>query len=104
MQVGWYRQAAEGLEVTVRLTPKSSRDALEGVESGADGAAWLKARVRAVPEDGKANKALIVLVSKRTGIAKSRIRLLSGAASRVKVLLLECDDQEMREVVTSLAA
>ena len=61
MRSGWFRLVPDGLEITVRLTPKSSRDALEGAESGADGGAWLKARVRAVPEDGKANKALIAV-------------------------------------------
>ena len=44
----------KGVVLQVRLTPKSSRDALEGVEVLADGACVLKARVRAVPEDGKA--------------------------------------------------
>ena len=60
----WSRRA-DGVELHLRLTPKSSRDALEGFETRADGACVLKARVRAVPEDGKANDALIALVSKQ---------------------------------------
>ena len=90
--------------MTVRLTPKSSRDALEGAESGADGGAWLKARVRAVPEDGKANKALIALLSRKIGVAKSRIRLQSGATSRLKTLVLECSEGEAREAVDRMLA
>lgn len=82
----------------MRLTPKSSRDALEDAESGA----WLKARVRAVPEDGKANKALIALLSRKSGVAKSRIRLQSGATSRLKTIVLECNEGEASEAVDRL--
>ena len=63
---------ADGLTLHVRLTPKSSRDALEGVEMLADGQTVLKARVRAAPEDGKANDALIALVAKSLKIPASR--------------------------------
>lgn len=98
MRSGWFRLVPDGLEITVRLTPKSSRNALEGAESGA----WLKARVRAVPEDGKANKALIALLSQKSGVAKSRISLQSGATSRLKTLVLECDEGEAREAVERL--
>ena len=47
----------------VRLTPKSSKDAVDGIETTAEGPA-LKARVRAVPSDGEANAALLTLLAK----------------------------------------
>ena len=100
---GWYTITDHGIEVTVRLTPKSSRDDVEGAESGADGRCYLKARVRAVPEKGKANKALIALISKKSGVPKSRISVTSGDTSRLKTLLLECDAKEWRETVADLA-
>jgi uncharacterized protein YggU (UPF0235/DUF167 family) len=86
----------------VRLTPKSSRDALDGVETRADGAHVLKARVRAVPEGGKANEALIALVSKQLKLPASRIRLVAGATSRQKTLLLEGDPDELAERLAAL--
>ena len=61
----------------------------------ADGQTVLKARVRAVPEDGKANDALIALVAKSLKIPASRARLTSGATSRHKVLALEGDGAEL---------
>jgi uncharacterized protein len=48
-----------GVVVTVRLTPKSSRYEIAGVEHLSDGRAALKAGVRAVPEAGAANEALV---------------------------------------------
>ncbi len=74
----------------MRLTPKASTDRIETVEDTADGPA-LKARVRAVPEDGKANDALVVLVANWLGIAKSRVTLASGATSRLKTLMIAGD-------------
>jgi uncharacterized protein YggU (UPF0235/DUF167 family) len=81
----------KGVVLQVRLTPKSARDALEGVEILSDGACVLKARVRAVPEDGKANDALVALVAKSLKIPASRIKIASGATSRHKSLFLEGD-------------
>jgi uncharacterized protein len=85
----------KGVVLQVRLTPRSSRDALEGVEVLADGACVLKARVRAVPEDGKANDALIALVAKSLKTPASRIRIASGATSRHKSLFLEGEPEEI---------
>jgi uncharacterized protein (TIGR00251 family) len=98
----WTRRA-DGLELHVRLTPKSSRDAVEGVETRSDGAQVLKARVRAVPEDGKANEALIALVAKQLKIPASRVRLTGGATSRQKTLTLEGDPDALAERLAELA-
>ena len=94
----------DGLTLHVRLTPKSSRDALEGVETLADGQTVLKARVRAVPEDGKANDALIALVAKSLKTPSSRVRITSGATSRHKILALEGDGAELSAKLEALAA
>jgi uncharacterized protein len=94
----------DGLTLHVRLTPKSSRDALEGVETLADGQSVLKARVRAVPEDGKANDALIALVAKSLKTPSSRVRITSGATSRHKILALEGDSVLLSAKLEALAA
>lgn len=82
----FWRPNAGGAELFVRLTPKSSRDAVEGVEIGADGRVYLKARVRAVPEDGKANKALVKLLSKALGVPASSVAIAAGHSARLKTL------------------
>ncbi len=74
----------DGLALAVRLTPKSSRDEIVGVEALADGRAVLKVRVRALPEAGAANEALIRLLAKSLGVAPSSLHLESGGTSRVK--------------------
>lgn len=56
-----------------------------------DGA--IKIRLAAPPVDGAANAALIEFVAERLGVAKSRVKLLSGASSRRKVLEIEGIDE-----------
>lgn len=85
-----WRRAANGIELRVRLTPKSSRDAVEDIVKTADGEA-LKARVTTVPEDGKANAALIMLIAGWIGVPKSSITIASGPKSRTKVLAITGD-------------
>ena len=76
--------AADGVTVTVRLTPKGGRDAIDGVETLADGRAVLKVRVRALPMDGAANAALGRLLAKALGVPPRHVELASGATSRIK--------------------
>ena len=78
-----WRSEAGCVIVRVRLTPKSSKDAVLGVEVTAEGPA-LKARVRAVPADGDANGALLRLLADWLGVARSSLRLSKGGKSRVK--------------------
>jgi uncharacterized protein (TIGR00251 family) len=77
-----------GLRIIVRVTPRSSRDCLDGIGELADGRAVLKVRVRAVPEDGKANAAVVKLIAKALGVAASAARVETGETARLKTLLV----------------
>ncbi len=92
----------DGLALTVRLTPKSARDALEGIEQLADGRAVLKVRVRAVPEAGAANAALIRLVAKSLAMPAGAISLETGATGRVKTLFLNGDAEALETRLLAL--
>jgi uncharacterized protein YggU (UPF0235/DUF167 family) len=84
----------------VRLTPRGGKDAIGGIKSGADGD-YLQARVRAVPEDGKANAALIELLAKATGLAKSSLRISAGASSRLKTVHVAGDTSALTDRLTA---
>lgn len=83
--------------MAVRLTPKASRDRVEGLVANADGSMAVKAQVTAVPEDGKANAALIRLLSKEWRLPRSSISLVSGATDRRKVLFISGDVPELSQ-------
>ncbi len=75
--------------VRVRLQPKASKTEIAGYrEDPATGDQVLQVRVTAPPVDGKANKALIVVLAKEFRVPKSKIRIVQGEASRDKVVEL----------------
>lgn len=78
----------DDLLLAIRLTPKAAKEGFGGVWRDEKGAAWLQASVRAVPEKGKANAALIQRIAKRLDIAARDILLESGDTSRLKRLRL----------------
>ena len=51
----------------------------------------LHARVRAVPEDGRANAALVQLVADEIGVAKSTVAIAAGKTARLKTVLVSGD-------------
>ncbi len=89
--------------LTVRLTPKSRRDEITGVDQLSDGRAVLKARVRAAPQDGAANAALIRLVAKSLRIPASAVQLESGATGRLKTLLLSGGAEGLEAALIALS-
>lgn len=76
----------DGIVLTVRLTPKGGRDAIEGIDQMADGRSVVKARVRAAASEGEANAALVSLIARTLAVPPSRVTLIAGAAARIKRL------------------
>jgi len=83
-----------GCTLQVRLTPKSSRDQIDGVVMTPDGPA-LQARVRAIPADNAANEALAKLIAKWLRIPKTSVSLTAGAKSRHKTLAITGDSRTL---------
>lgn len=94
----------DGLTLAVRLTPRGGRDGIDGIETLADGRCVLKVRVRAVPEDGKANAALVRLLADALGLPAARVSLTGGATSRLKTLRIEADATPMAAALEALAS
>jgi len=74
--------ARPGAEIAVRVTPKAARASL----TRSNGA--LRAAVTAVPENGKANAAVRVILATALGIPPSRLQLLRGQIARDKVFTI----------------
>lgn len=69
------------MRLHVRVTPRASRDAIEGF----DDEGVLHIRVTAPPADGAANKAVTKLLASALGIPQRDVVQVSGASSRLKV-------------------
>ncbi len=88
----------------VRLTPNASRDGIESWRVDAAGQSHLAARVRAIPEKGKANAALIALLAKQLAIPKRDIDVIRGATSRLKTVRIAAEGPEQARLVAQLEA
>lgn len=97
------RRSRDGIILAVRLTPKSARDEVAGVEPH-DGNAVLKARVRALPDKGKANAALEKLIAKWLRVPVSTVILSRGGKSRLKSIAVHGDPEQLAGLVEARLA
>ncbi len=88
------RRSRGGIALAVRLTPKSAKDEVSGIEPY-DGKSFLKVRVRAIPGKGQANAALEKLIAKWLGVPRSTVSLASGGKSRLKSIEVSGDTDEL---------
>jgi uncharacterized protein YggU (UPF0235/DUF167 family) len=95
---------AGGIALSVRLTPKGGRDAIDGIEVLSDGRPVLKARVRAAPSEGEANDALCRLIAKAVGVPPRDVSLAAGATARIKRLTIAGDGPTLIAALEKIAA
>ena len=77
------RPHPEGTILPVRARPGARRNEIRGEQDG-----MLKVSLAQSPEKGKANKALIEVLSKALSLRKSQLELISGRTSHRKQLLV----------------
>jgi uncharacterized protein (TIGR00251 family) len=92
-----------GVAVTVRLTPKGGRDAIDGIEALADGSSVLKVRVRAIPSDGEANAALGRVLAKALAVPPRDVEIISGHTSRIKRVKISGDSAALTLALEKIA-
>ena len=69
--------------LALRVTPGARTEGIELTEGG------LLVKVRAKPQDGAANEAVLALLAQALGTAPSRLHLLRGATGREKLVQLD---------------
>jgi uncharacterized protein YggU (UPF0235/DUF167 family) len=77
------------LRLTIRVTPKGGRDAVDGWATDDAGRPILKVRVSAAASDGAANAAVVALIAKSLKRPRSAVRIAAGETSRVKRLEID---------------
>ena len=99
-----WRATSAGISVALRVTPRGGRDDIDGVETLSDGRSVLKVRVRAIADGGEANRAVTELLAKSLHVPKARVRLLSGATSRLKQIAIEGDPAALGDALRLLTS
>jgi uncharacterized protein (TIGR00251 family) len=65
--------------IKIYVKPNAPKNSVEGIYNDR-----IKIKICSQPQDGKANKELIEFISKKTGVSKSNIRIVSGERSNLK--------------------
>jgi len=98
----WFRPRDDGIAVSVLAAPKASRDGIDGLVDGTHGKA-LKVRVTAVPDNGKANQAIVKLLAETWRLPASALTVAAGATSRYKTIHVAGDPAALKSQLTEWA-
>jgi uncharacterized protein (TIGR00251 family) len=83
----WLRVREHGVEISVRVVPRSSTDRADGLYGDR-----LRVKLSAPPVGNAANDALVRLIAKAARVAPSRVRIVLGERGRSKVVLIDAGD------------
>jgi uncharacterized protein len=83
------RETGEGVAFSVHVQPRASRNEICGMQGNE-----LKVRLTSPPVEGEANKLCSEFFAKLFGVAKSKVRILSGEKSRHKTVLVVGYDRD----------
>ncbi|WP_426443514.1 DUF167 domain-containing protein [Bradyrhizobium genosp. P] len=97
-----WRYSTGGISIALRVTPRGGRDDIDGIETLANGRSVVKVRVRAIAEGGEANRAVTELLAKALGVPKARVKILSGATSRIEQVAVDGEPRELGETLRKL--
>lgn len=98
----WQKQEQHYL-LYVRVRPNAKQNKVGALCEDGDGQVRLRLFVTTVPENGKANKAVIKLLSKEMKCPKGAISVLKGQTASDKVLRIERSEEEFQEKLVALA-
>lgn len=93
----WARWRPDGLVLALRVQPGARKTAIVGEHDQR-----LKITLHAPPVEGKANEELLRFLAKQLTLRRSCLRLLAGAASKEKTVLIDTDEASARDLVAQL--
>ena len=89
------RKVEGGIVVSVKIQPNASKDRVVGKHAD-----QIKIAVTVAPEKGKANKAVIKVLSRLLDVKSSDIEILSGETSRdKKVFIRNISEEDLSRVI-----
>jgi hypothetical protein len=84
-----------GLTFAIKVSPKAKKNCISDVVTDQNNQPILKIYTTAPPEDGKANKAIINLLSKIWGLRKNQIKIIVGANQKNKIVHIEGEPKNL---------
>ena len=99
-----WRPSIGGISVSLRVTPRGGRDAIDGIDRLSDGRVVMKVRVRAIADGGEANRAVLKPLAEQLRVPQASLRIASGASSRLKQVEISGDAQALRDKLSGACA
>jgi hypothetical protein len=90
-----FREVADGVRVSIQVTPGSRAERISGPLRGEDGATVLRVAVTARAKENEANEALLRLLAKTWRVPKSSVSIASGQRNRSKVVHIAGEPHEL---------
>ena len=79
----WYQEREEGVLLFLKIIPNSKVNKIVGVFGD-----FLKIKITAAPEKGKANEELCKFLAKKFDMPKSRVKIVKGQTQPIKIVFL----------------
>ena len=96
-----WRTTRDGIAIKIRVTPRATRDSIDGLIETQDGQAF-QAHLQAPPAEGRANVALEKLVAVWLDVAKCQVTLAAGHKSRLKTVVVSGDAEDLKDSLRAL--
>ena len=93
-----------GVTVTVRVSPRGGRNAVEGLVADAEGKPQLAIRIAAAPVDGEANDAVEATLARWLGVKPGDVEVTEGETTRSKVVTIDGDPVALIRKLQTLTA
>lgn len=82
--------------IAIRVTARSAKPGIGNWRTDPGGRPFLDVSVAAAPTDGSANAEVVKLIATALGVAKSSVRIVSGATARLKRIEVPLSEDEVR--------
>lgn len=98
----FFKILPDGAQIFLRVSPAASENGVAGLWRSTDGEVRLAVKVIAPPDKGKANIAVLKLLSKHLGLPKSMLSITAGECARLKTVSLQSDPDVLNRMLKCL--
>jgi len=90
----WYQEREEGVLLFIKVVPGSGRNIIVGPYGD-----FLKVKISAPPEKGRANNELCSFLADKFGVPKSRVKIAKGQTEPIKAVFVPISINDLLRII-----
>jgi uncharacterized protein len=90
----WYHEKQGYFIVRIKVKPNARQTMVLALKEQ-----YIEISLKDLPQDGKANTALVKFLAKSMKIAQSKVAIIRGDKSKIKVLTIACDKHQIKSLI-----